>query len=172
MRKLGLLVVLVGALAVPSAASAARDGASCSYTSSQSVLVNQAGVVVYTGSGTTGTASTAAGVCVDEPAAAGVGGTLEAGTGAPGTYAILDGDNNNPDPADGYVGLSNYETGTHDSTCDETNGGTGSNSGGCFGVKGVAEADLSALSAVPTPICGNTSDPNWDATIRDGCQIP
>ncbi|MEA2493946.1 MAG: hypothetical protein QOJ29_1857 [Thermoleophilaceae bacterium] len=83
---------------------------------------------------------------------------------------MIDGANSNPSPGNGYMGLSNYETGTKDTTCDETNAGTGTNSGGCFGVKGVFHQQLP--TEVPTPICGNTSGADWDDSSRDGCLIP
>jgi hypothetical protein len=103
---------------------------------------------------------------------------VEAGTGTnadgtPGVYAVVDGDNSNSDPTnsgDGYIGVSNYETGTK-GTCPTTGPtpGTGSNSGGCFTIK-----NQSVVPSLPVPllVCGNTSGPTWDNTTRDGCAVP
>jgi hypothetical protein len=89
-------------------------------------------------------------------------------------YAVIDGDNQNADPGDGYLGLSNYETGTQDASCadgpDQGQAGT-SNSGRCFGADGGPWVDLSAVPA-PRPICGNTSGNSWNNTNRDGCSNP
>jgi hypothetical protein len=137
-------------------------------------------VVVYAdtngGSGMSGSADLAAGVCADDLTAPTVGfdgGTAEAGEGtnpdgSPGVYAVVDGDNDNVDPqgqSDGYIGLSTYETGTKGSC---SGGGTGTNSGGCIQVKGVTPEII-----VPSPlVCGNTSGNTWDNTVRDGCAVP
>ena len=89
-------------------------------------------------------------------------------------YAVADGDNNNPNPADGYVGISNFESGTRQSSCNASNAqaGSGSNSGGCGGIKGVLDPIPVDLRGIPTPICGNTSGASWNNTPRDGCYIP
>ena len=158
---IALAALAAMALALPAGASAGT-GSDCSYASG--ALVNAGGVVVYTTGGST--SSSLVGVCVDQ----GPGGTLEAGNGSCGTYIVADGDNDNPAPGNGYMGLSNCETGAKDTSCDSADSGTGSNSGGCFGVKGVADVPLP--STVPTPICGNTSGPSWTNATRDGCQIP
>jgi hypothetical protein len=92
---------------------------------------------------------------------------------SPGVYAVADGSNTNPQPAGvsqgvGYLGVSNYETGSANDGQGNTgcaSGNCGSNSGGADGIKGVA--------AVPGPIvCGDTSGPSWDTSARDGCFIP
>lgn len=82
------------------------------------------------GSGVSGEADAAAGACVNTNSGAGFeGGTLEAGQGssadgggADGVYAIADGDDNNAAPAQGYIGVSNFETapGTPDG-CNQAN---------------------------------------------------
>jgi hypothetical protein len=190
MRKIIIaLSALVALLAFPSGAfGQAANGSDCSYATTNGpgagdeTAVSPAGgtVVVYTGSeGTTGTASTVVGGCVDLNGALMVlgqridGGTLEAGTGAAGTYAVFDGDNHNIDPSgqsDGYVGLSNYGApGTVGGNCDDGAPGT-PNSGGCFGV--LAQWVHVIPTPVPTPICGNTSGNTWNSTVRDGCSIP
>ena len=151
------------ALALPAGASAGT-GTDCSYATDGT---GAGGVVVYTSPGSA--SSSLLGVCVDE----GPGGTLEVGSnGGDCTYIVADGDNDNPDPGDGYMGLSNCEEpGSADPTCDADDGGTGTNSGGCFGVKGVA-GPFALPDEIPTPICGNTSGPSWTDSQRDGCQIP
>jgi hypothetical protein len=92
--------------------------------------------------------------------------------------------NQNADPtgnADGYIGLSNYETGgARDANCtadgpDQGQAGT-SNSGGCFGLDGGPWVDLSGVP-VPTPVCQNVSGNTWDGSgpppsSTDGCSLP
>jgi hypothetical protein len=156
MRKLALCVALGAALIVPSAAAAKADCTSYS---------GGAGPVY-----TSGGPATIVGICV---ISGGLGGNAEVGGNAgSGFYLVVDGADANPSPGNGYMGLSNYEKpgGTKDTTCDDTNAGTGTNSGGCFGVKGVIAVPLGSM--VPTPICGNTSGDDWDASTRDGCLIP
>ena len=93
-------------------------------------------------------------------------------------YIVIDGDNdNNPDQAKGYAGMSNYEeNGTpRDEDCagngpDQGTAGT-TNSGGCFGIDGGPWIDMTTTGA-PTPMCGNTSGNRWDDTARDGCSNP
>ena len=176
MKMLGLLAAAVGLLALPAGAGAEANGSDCSYTTTGEV----AGLGVQAGSGgMTGTAGTAVGVCVTTGDGSGLeGGSLEVGTGGNGTYGVIDGDNQNVDPVDGYVGLSSYEDGaTQDENCaDGPDGGAAgsTNSGGCFGVDGGPALDLTALRdlGIPTPICGNTSGPSWNNTPRDGCSNP
>jgi hypothetical protein len=174
-------------LAVPGTAAATHsDGvnSTCAYAQDESTSVTQGDVTVYAettqdGSGSSGTADAAAGVCVnDETAPTGgvQGGTLEAGggsdssgsAGGDGAYVVLDGDDANPDPADGYYGVSNYETGTAHANCavspDTGQAGT-TNSGRCFGPGGGPFVDT---QGAPGPMCGNTSGPTWDSTARDG----
>jgi hypothetical protein len=170
-------VIAAGVLAVPGMAAAdTYDGSTCSYAADEQVSVPAGPAVVYADAsgndgGMTGTATASAGVCANgvAPAAGADGGTLEAGagtpSGGPGAYAVLDGDNNNIDPLDGYQGLSNYETGAK-GTCDSPPG-SGSNSGGCLGVDGGPSV------ALPSPwACGNSSGNTWANTTRDGCSIP
>jgi hypothetical protein len=89
-----------------------------------------------------------------------------------GAYVIADGDDANTlNNSSGYIGVSNYESGTN-STCptlqDPTtpNDGSGTNSGGYVGVKGVL------FLPVPFVACGFTSGPNFGTAGRDGCGVP
>jgi hypothetical protein len=177
MKRFGLVLAAVAAVAALPATASANHGTTCSYTSGQAVVVPVpgTGVVVYEGSGMSGQATAAVGVCDYSPTVVGpvtvAGGTVEAGagtpSGGPGAYAIVDGDNANVDPTgqgDGYIGVSNFETGTKG---DCNGGGTGTNSGGCFEIKTVTPP-----LPVPLLACGNTSGNTWDGTGRDGCAIP
>ena len=167
-------VIAAGVLAVPSVAAAdTYDGATCSYAADEQVSAPAGPAVVYAdadgGGGMTGTATASGGACVNGLGGAADGGTVEAGagtpTGGPGAYAVVDGDNNNIDPVDGYQALSNYETGAK-GTCDSPPG-SGSNSGGCLGIDGGPSVSL------PSPwACGNSSGNTWANTTRDGCSIP
>jgi len=191
MRKLALLGALLGLglLSLPASAFAvAASGNDCDYakspnqTTSVGVDTDDAGttgdqVYVYQGTGSTDRAgTTAVGACanLNNSASAGQGGFAEAGVNGTELYAVADGDNNNPNPADGYVGISNFESGTRQSSCNASNAqaGSGSNSGGCGGIKGVLDPIPVDLRGIPTPICGNTSGASWNNTPRDGCYIP
>ena len=92
-----------------------------------------------------------------------------------GAYLVADGDNANNEPpiitstpaSDGYIGVSNYETDSGNQNCSMSGGGSGSNSGGSFGVDGLP------ATQVPLPIaCGNTSGEDFGDTERDGCFNP
>jgi hypothetical protein len=162
-------------------------------------------IYVYEGNGSTGHAdTTAVGACAHTTPTGGFeGGSAEAGaaltkgvvgpqgsaiTGVPGAYAVVDGNDNNtappagsPGASQGYIGLSNYEDGTQDPTCDgsvgsQAGGSIGStNSGGCVGIK-----PLGVNAPVPLIVCGNTSGSDWNGSSaggandgdRDGCFIP
>jgi hypothetical protein len=181
MRKFILLGSIAGlfVLGAPAVAGAnqVNSGTDCNYARSQSQVVPPvdnaspvAQVFVYQGTGSTGNAGTSAtGACVNVQ---GFGGFAEAGTdNTRGDYVVLDGSNNNPGQATGYMGISTYEDGTSKAPCPDPTGGTGgqpgtTNSGGCFSVKGTGVG-------VPIPVmCGFTSGPNWNSTPRDGCYIP
>jgi hypothetical protein len=175
---LGLLAAAIGVLALPASASAQATGSDCSYTDVNGGVVG----VEAGGTGMTGAAgTTAVGACVNLPTPAGTfqGGSGEIGVRGTQAYAVIDGDNQNADPGDGYMGLSNFETGTAGgqttaAECSASGPDNGeaatSNSGGCFGVDGLAWVALPR--AVPTPICGNTSGNSWFSTARDGCSNP
>jgi hypothetical protein len=153
-------------------------------------------VYAYAGSGVSGDPSiTAVGACInltnavtDGGANRFDGGTVEAGatltkgalpTGSgPGAYAIVDGDSNNgfqgapggtgANADRGYIGVSNVETGTsRDTSCDGTDSGNGSNSGGCVGLKTPGQQ-----LPIPLIVCGNTSGDQWESSARDACYIP
>jgi hypothetical protein len=178
MKRFGLVLAAAAAVAALPATASANHGTTCDYTSGQAVVVPVpgTGVVVYEGSGMSGQALAAVGVCVYSPTTVGgvtgVGATVEAGAGTPaggpGAYAIVDGDNaNQGDPAggvaDGYIGVSNFETGAK-GNCD--GGGNGTNSGGCFVIRNVTPP-------LPVPLLAcDLSGTSWDNTGRDGCAIP
>jgi hypothetical protein len=115
-------------------------------------------------------------VCAD--AGNNVGGSLEAGhTSTYGTnyglmtglkeggYIVADGGAGNPDPGDGYIGVSNFER--KEANCTPTaSNWCSTNSGGSFGPGGGPYAPFIPL------ICGNSTGPQWDDTNRDGCEVP
>lgn len=136
-----------------------------------------------------------AGVCVDSPVPGTVpGGDLEVGANASTgqAYVILDGQDGNPAVGpvgtSGYIGVSNYETGTKDPYAQDTggacgdNGATagGTNSGGAVMAKPLCQAYFTNVGSktgtgygLPLPIaCGFNSGPDWDNTPRDGCFFP
>jgi hypothetical protein len=102
------------------------------------------------------TSDSKAGVCVT-----GLG-YIEVGQGSDGVYAVGSSDQF------GYVGLSTYENGGK-SPCgpvgpDGNEGGTGTNSGGCYGTNN---------NPIPAPlpvVCGDSTGP-WNNTSRDGCRV-
>ena len=176
MTRLGIIgMALAGALALPASAGAQMNGSDCSYAHPEGERPEATAYTAdqSTGGGTTGTATLAAGVCVNAPTPGGTvqGGVVEIGVGnGTQSYAVVDGDNQNADPLDGYAGVSNYETGTPDGDCangpDQGTPGS-SNSGECFGFDGGPWIDLGFLP-VPRPICGNTSGSTWTSSPRDG----
>lgn len=204
MRKFGVLaVVVVGVLAVPGAAMA-NHGSNCTYAATPAGPTtvytplptipgsdpgSDAAVYLHNTpnqSGMSGDADTAAGACVNNTSTQPQGGTVEVGTGSSvggggdGTYAIVDGDNQNDVTGqdDGYFGLSNYENEPAtpaDSPCptatpDNANN-SGTNSGQCHGPDGGPYQDA-VPGGTPDFACGNTSGNTWDNSIRDGCSIP
>jgi hypothetical protein len=91
-------------------------------------------------------------------------------TGVPGVYGVVDGDDDNAfgsDQGGGYIGVSNFETGTADPACDGADASNGSNSGGCFHLR-----DTTVLIPLVPLACGNESGKTWDANGRDGCTVP
>jgi hypothetical protein len=180
MRKCTLLGILAGLLVVaaPAGANVADPsyGTDCTYAKGQPVSpgvddgTNQ--VYVYAlGTGSTGNAgTTTAGACVNVPNGQFEGGTAEVGNGSQGTYAVVDGDEQNTvSSSKGYIGVSTYEDGASKAPCPgDGQGAAGStNSGGCFGLKPVPTV------GVPAPVmCGFTSGSRWNDTQRDGCYIP
>ncbi len=177
MKRLLLAGLVAGAILAPTGAFATHPTGSCGYASTQEQKTQVApGLWVYAdtngGGGTSGTADQSAGVCLMGT------GSFEAGHSATkgsnrspwytlikdGFYFIADGGSSNPDPADGYAGVSNYETGT--TTCSNNVSCTGSNGGGSFGAPGGPYAPV----YVPVA-CGNTTGPQWDNSKRDGCEV-
>jgi hypothetical protein len=183
MRKPRLLLgaAIAGLVMLPFGALA-NHGGTCTYTNTQEQHQGAGGVVVYAdtngSSGTSGSADQAVGVCAN--AGNNVGGTLEAGHSSKygttyglmpglteGGYLVADGGSGNPDPGDGYIGVSNYEK-------KETNCSPGgdappycsTNSGGKVGPGGGPYVEKVPL------ICGNSTGGNWDDTNRDGCEVP
>jgi hypothetical protein len=67
----------------------------------------------------------------------------------------------------GYVGVSNYESGSFNEDCNQSENGNGSNSGGSVGLAGQPGTQ------VPLPIaCGIATGDHFDSTGRDGCYLP
>lgn len=181
MRKL-LAVAVIGLIILPLGALASHSN--CSHVNSQEHKLSQNGVFVYAdtngSSGTSGSADQAAGVCADQ---GGTGGTIEAGhTSEHGTtygimpglteggYIVADGGNGNPDPGDGYIGVSNFEREEPGCVPKDTPPPNycSTNGGGRFGLGG---GPYAPVEAVPI-ICGNTTGGSWDDTNRDGCEVP
>jgi hypothetical protein len=97
-------------------------------------------------------------------------GYVEAGTDGTHTYVVASSN------ANGYVGVSNYDS-TGDgnpcgpSTPDGSEGGSGTNAGGCYGTNDV-QVNLGAATGhlVPLPVCGqNTGD--FPDSSRNGCRV-
>ncbi|HVL90807.1 MAG TPA: hypothetical protein VM841_11305 [Actinomycetota bacterium] len=178
MKKRLMAFGIAGAAFLAPAGALAGHGTGCDYTASQEHSTTVGSVVIYAdtdgGGGTSGTADQAAGVCAGP-------GSFEAGHSATlgsdrsawyglgihnGLYLIADGDNlENPDPVDGYIGISNYETGS--TSCRNNTDCSGSNGGGEVGPGGGPYAPVYVPLA-----CGNTTGPSWDDSRRDGCEIP
>ena len=183
MRRRSAALAVATALAFPAGAAAQESGntgTDCSYATSgaeedRTVSVGSGTVTVYAGSGgLTGTADVVAGACVNGLGVSGFdGGAVEAGAGSLGAYAVADGSNRSSGSlgvADGYFGVSNYETGSN-GTCSDPDGdgdeeGTGSNSGGCTGTDATGTLEVGVLA------CGNTGGNTWNNTTRDGCTDP
>jgi len=193
MRKLIMLAVLaIGTLAFPAAASAAPFEDCPPGTPAGPA-------VVYTDGGAT--ADDIVGVCIDNQGYIEIGsGANDGGAPTPESYVVVQGYND-----EGYIGVSNYEEGTpnsggdsnEDNRCqssnpDGTEGGAGTNSGGCYGtnetfidlrggnlvtvgdpvtgapiISAGPQVDLSNL--VPLPVCGDNTGP-FDVSSRDGCR--
>lgn len=87
-------------------------------------------------------------------------------------YVVLSGDDS------GYVGLTNYESDPSDTqpcgstTPDGNEGGSGYNSGGCYGLNGPGQqVDLTQFSGtVPMPVCGDNTGAFYDSS-RNGCRV-
>ena len=161
MKRIALLAIVVGGLlALPSSAAAQtsdcpNDIAGIAHVSSPPYPP------VY--------------ACADSNGAApgGVGGE---GLYDPAGCSYVNGWSDNPD-GKGYAGICT-QTRTTDPGCDGIDGGSGSNTGGCFWIKPAPDDVNQALNsgAVGTVtaqfICGNTSGEDPNNTTRDGCSIP
>jgi hypothetical protein len=196
LKRIALLAVVgAGLVALPGTAAGNTDCTYASGPGLTNIGGTAIDVAVQAGpGGLSGTSENAVGACVDGLSSAPVnsptdGGAVEAGyglgkgntaaapvpavSGLPGVYGVVDGDDNSTDPSPssqlgGYGAISNYESSPPaDRSCDATEGGTGTNSGGCFFVK-------PAGVGVPLPLlaCGNTSGKAWNNAGRDGCSIP
>ncbi len=151
-RKLAVLAALATAAVLPAAAHATTPVDCTSLTAR-----NTAGEP----------AAIRAGVCVQGQ------GYIEVGIGQGAQqgqlYVVASSDEN------GYVGVSSFESGDGDSqpcgpaSPDGSEGGSGSNSGGCYGTNSF-QVDLTALSGtVPLPVCGDDTGA-WYSTSRNGCR--
>lgn len=141
-------------------------------TLTASGLTGLAGGTAYAATCTTGVTSSTddslAGVCVAPL------GYIDAGVGDGsgdngGVYVVAQ----STDPGVGYVGVSNYETSTtpepcRDATPDGDEGGSGTNSGGCYGTNS-EQVTAPTGNTVPLPICGDDTG-DWNASTRDGCR--
>lgn len=209
MRRIAMVgAAVIAVAAIPAVAGAATNpphGSGCGYTNSgptgNTPIAGAGGVVVYDGTGMSGTPGTVAvGVCDDTGGtpigpATFYGGSVEVGVnlsdgalagvgGIPGAYAVVDGDDRNADPlgsGDGYAGVSNFESsGTTPPLVAPQVGascpaGSGTNSGGCVGVKAIVTpvgTTPSVIAPVPLIVCGNTTGDDYDNAGRDGCEIP
>ncbi|MGH2829622.1 MAG: hypothetical protein ACRDJM_03980 [Actinomycetota bacterium] len=176
MSKRMLLAGLVaGAILAPGGAFADHGNSNCNYTSTQEQHQGVAPLFVYAdtngGGGHTDSADQSAGVCIAGTGSLEFGHSATRGVGGPttdGFYLILDGQSGNPDPLDGYVGVSNYEfRRANQPACPNdpnSNARCSTNSGGNVGAFG---------NNVPVPllVCGNTTG-DWDNTERNGCEYP
>lgn len=170
LKRIAVFAALAASIMVLPASSSARTDCSTS-----DVTVPVGGVTVGVTAGGAGTTQqgTGVGACVDGLSSVTPGfdgGLVEAGTAAGGVYAIVDGDDANTavsDQGGGYIGLSNVETGSPESSCNpNTDDGNGTNAGGCLSVRNVI--------SVPVPLlaCGNSSGKSWENSQRDGCTVP
>jgi hypothetical protein len=197
MKRFVILALGAVLLALPGNAAATHGGTDCTYAQTPN---NSGDTVVYvtlpTGgdaavydhntddqAGATNEADQATGACVNAGTGPLQGGTVECGAGVNGTggkgeYCVIDGDNQNADPLDAYVGVSNYEgndpldtkRGPQACPYPDSPPNDGANSGQCLGVGNVPQTYRDWVPGDgPDPICGSTSGNNWDDTIRDGC---
>lgn len=175
MKRMLLAGLVAGAILAPGGAFADHGNLNCNYTSTQEHRQGAEPLWVYADTngngGHTDSAEQAAGVCVTGFGSLEFGHHSTRGTGLPvgnGMYLILDGHSGNPDPFDGYVGLSNYEyRRPNQSGCPNdpnSNAPCSTNSGGHVGA-------FNNNVPVPLLVCGNTTG-DWDHTERNGCEYP
>lgn len=113
------------------------------------------------------------------------GTTSVAGEAVPGAYVVVDGNDGNfttgplagsaATGSQGYVGVSDYETGGQSPNPQDVcaSGGTSdSNSGGSVGVDPMCTLGVYP-AGLPLPVaCGHVSGNDWGSTTRDGCWEP
>jgi hypothetical protein len=158
LRTLLSAVTVAGVVAIPAVANATAP-VSCSSPTARNT------------SGDPGTpAPTRAGVCLQGS------GYVEAGTDGTHVYVVLSSDSN------GYVGVSSYSSTADSNPCsaatpDGTEGGSGTNAGGCYGtnstrvdLRNVAGVDATAGGLVPLPVCGDNTGA-WYSSSRNGCRV-
>lgn len=179
--KLVLLVLFALAVLAPATASAAPSAfATCpAGQTPANGTVNVYLTDQNPGTGGAASSDEVVGVCVPGRGYVEVGANAAQGSPAePETYVVVQGYN-----GEGYVGLSNYENGNETNTCrspregDGNEGGTGTNSGGCYGtnttyidlrggtlvnseaIPGGAGPGVDLANVVPLPVCGDNTGP-------------
>jgi hypothetical protein len=94
----------------------------------------------------------------------------------PGAFAVADGDDQNSGGAAyGYVGVSNYENGTPDPSCDgEDTNAASTNSGGCVTLRDPSTDPETPILALPVPLLVGDSDSGsgFGNSTRDGWSVP
>jgi hypothetical protein len=97
----------------------------------------------------------------------------------PGAFVVADGDDENSDfardDADGYIGVSNYENGTPDPSCDgEDTNAASTNSGGCVTLRDPSTDPETPILALPVPLLvgGSDSGSGFGNSTRDGWSVP
>ena len=194
----GVLFAVALVFPVP-AALGQVNSSDCSYSGPQefSTYGTYQNGVVYAdrgqGGGSTGQAAVSGGACVDLEGAGMLlgdrldGGTVEVG-GRPDAgqaYGVFDGDEQNQLPlpwpyndlAAGYFGVSNFESGATDPSCDwDAPSGSGSNSGGCFTSPGSGLPDVAQALPLPLLVCDHpgrwgSESSEWRSSSRDGCEV-
>lgn len=189
MRNILMLALLaLGLVLVPAAGALADDslGGTC-----PGGVGAPGTVVVYTDGGAT--PDDIVGVCVDGLGYTEIGADPGA-SAAPEAYVVAEEDSNGLTAGAGYIGVSNYESGDENNTCQDggsnpeaVEGGTGTNSGGCYGTNttyidlrggtlvntatplGDVGPSVDLAELVPLPVCGDDTGVFNDST-RDGCR--
>ena len=148
-------------------------------THADGVVVPAGSGVVYAdadgGAGLSGQAAAAAGACVEDVPTGPelMGGTVEAGAGDPGeAYAVVDGQDSSTGAwgaVGGYAGVSTFESGVKDASCDGSDDGSQTNSGGCMTTYENGTLIPSVSTPAPAVACGNNSGKAWATSDRDGC---
>jgi hypothetical protein len=120
--------------------------------------------------GPVGTSNTGSGAPVRQGVCIPGSGYVEAGTDGTHTYVVLSSD------ANGYVGVSNFSNTADSNPCgpstpDGSEGGSGTNAGGCYGTNDV-QVNVGAVTGglVPLPVCGQGTG-QWYSSSRNGCRV-